>query len=284
MRVLWAVIEDLYIFAKSVLVDSWRAQAPRQQALALPSSRIPSLVESAVHISASQDVQLVGEPVAADALPQKHTIVYCREARVPLRAAPNAAGDTAIATIAYGDMVMVLDATPEWTHIVSGEKEGYVPTTALAHKAAGVYPDFEIGKEYGAREVSTVRLRSFIRDEFSASLSDLPLQAHEYVYYRLMRRGVTIAWPDIRPRTPGSWTHILGTLESTNVSETPVSGAVMECAFEGARAHLAYVEQVFDDGAIKVSEADWPDRGIYNERVLVEAEWRALSPSFITVG
>jgi len=284
MRVLWAVIEDLYIFAKSVLVDSWRTRAPQQQALALPSSRMPALVENAARTILPQGAQMVGAPVGVDALPQKHTIVYCREARVPLRAAPDAAGDTAIATIAYGDMVMVLDASPKWTRIVSGEKEGYVPTETLAHKAAGVYPDFEIGKEYGAREVSTVRLRSFIRDEFSASLSDLPLQAHEYVYYRLVRRGVSIVWPDIRPRTPGSWAKILGTLDSVRVSGEPVSGAVMECAFEGDRAHLAYVEQVFDDGSIKVSEADWLDRGIYNERVLVAAEWRALSPQFIVLG
>lgn len=52
---------------------------------------------------------------------------------------------------------------------------------------------------------------------------------------------------------------------------------------EHKRAHLAYVEKVFPDETIQISEADWPDRGIYNERVLVENEWRALTAVFITI-
>ena len=149
-------------------------------------------------------------------------------------------------------------------------------------RTADVYPSFIIGAENSGREATTVRLRLVIRDEFAAILSQLPLGANEYVYYKLLRRGARIAWPDVRPRTPGSWANILGTLEQVTVGDGATVGSVMEFVLP-EKAHLAYVENVFPDGTIQISEADWPDRGIYNERVLVEEEWRSLGPVFITI-
>jgi surface antigen len=49
------------------------------------------------------------------------------------------------------------------------------------------------------------------------------------------------------------------------------------------KGHVSYVEAVFPDKSIQVSEANWPEDGIYNERVMVEEEWRALAPHFIVV-
>ena len=66
------------------------------------------------------------------------------------------------------------------------------------------------------------------------------------------------------------------------VGDGATVGSVMEFVLP-EKAHLAYVENVFPDGTIQISEADWPDRGIYNERVLVEDEWHALNPTFITI-
>lgn len=309
MQVLFDVVEDLYIFAVSALFPSWRDQKDKRISLYLPASQVISSFREPIEI----DIKRTLEPVVADKTDasieraprpssinevvdqssadasffQKHMIMYCTQPQVALRTAPQNATDTAIATVSYGDMVMVLGMNDTWVHVVVGDRRGYMPTAALAPDAASVYPTFVIGEANEASTTNTIRLRSVIRDEFSASLSQLPLQAHEYVYYRLLRRGARIAWPDIRPRTPGSWAKILGTLENAVVSDEPSVGAVMEYALpeettEGS-AHLAYVEKVFHDCSIQISEADWPDRGAYNERVLVEAEWKAFAPSFITV-
>lgn len=294
MRVFLEVIEDLYFFATTVLFGWVRFGHKMPAQLSLPVAKTSNAndvsgtpvklydtVSSDTRGAWSSDVEGV---MQQGALPQRNTIVYCAHARVPLRTTPDTTQDTAIMMLSYGDMVMVLDAKDEWSYVASDGKKGYVPTSALAHHAAQVYPDFEIGKECGPRDTTTVRLRSYIHDEFSANLAGLVLQAHEYVYYKLMRRGIKITWPEIRPRTPGSWAHIFTTVPVAAVGKTPTTGAVMECTYHDGRSHLAYVEQVFPDGSIKISEADWPNRGIYNERMLVAAEWRALSPAFITFG
>jgi surface antigen len=45
--------------------------------------------------------------------------------------------------------------------------------------------------------------------------------------------------------------------------------------------YLAYVEAVFPDDVITISEANFPDAGIYNERSLTKEEWKDLRPIFI---
>ena len=283
MRILLAVIEDLYTFAVGTLLG-WRPAGITEPRL-LPSSRI------GVPISAEEDVALATavrgtKPVEVLAEPRllvERTVAYCAQEGVVMRETPEPES-TPVGRLSYGEMVMVLETGMERTKVATNGTKGYVPTALLARSAAEVYPDFEIGKEYGPHAAATVRLRTFIKDEFAATLAALPLSSHEYAYYRLLRRGARIAWPDIRPRTPGSWAAILATAERVIVSHEPQPGAVMEYLLAEARGHLAYVEEVFADGSIKISEADWPDRGIYNERVLVEGEWKALQPSFIVVG
>lgn len=301
MQVLLAVVEDLYTFAVSMLFPSWASRRGGDVRLYLPASRVVSTgrerLDVDVYHEHEAESSLEREAVLTasrgeSALSPKHAVMYCTRAQVPLRAMPDNATDTAIAMIAYGDMVMVLEADETWSYVAVGEKRGYVPTQMLVAEAAGVYPAFVIGAENNARDANTIRLRSVIRDEFSASLTQLPLQAHEYVYYKLLRRGTRIAWPDIRPRTSGSWAQILSHVEGVTIGERPTVGAVMEFSLpEGrekgkteAKAHLAYVEKVMPDQTIRISEADWPASGIYNERVLVKDEWRTFNPSFIAIG
>ncbi|MBI4086716.1 hypothetical protein HY416_01905 [Candidatus Kaiserbacteria bacterium] len=291
MNILLAVVEDLYTFAVSVLFRRQGQVGNSNDTLYLPPSRVVSAVRETTDIDSYRHTSPVpmAEPVPVApatapsmAAPQKHTLVYCAKSRVPLRTTPDGASDTTIAMIPYGEMLMLLAADDAYAHVALGDKRGYVPSTAIVQKAADVYPTFMIGEENGAHDINTVRLRSVIDDEFSAGLTQLPLGAHEYVYYRLLRRGVHLAWPDIRPRTPGAWAKILSTVSSAKIGDEPSVGSVMEFVLSDEKAHLAYVDKVFND-SIQISEADWPSHGIYNERVLVEAEWKALAPSFIAV-
>ena len=318
MRILLAVVEDLYTFAVSMIFPSRGDYTQAQRQLSSPAPRTISPFRTVVDMDVyhgagdSNDGAFLSEEeydffaeeeVPTDVsdvydgvlsvespLPQKHTIVYCAHAQVPLRTTPDSATDTAIGMVSYGDMLMVLGTDAGYTYVAVGNKRGYVPTSTVAQEAASVYPTFVIGVENGPNASNTVRLRLVIRDEFSTRLAQLPLQAHEYVYYKLLRRGASFVWPDVRPRTPGTWTRILSLLEGVTASAIPTAGAVMEYVFsegdadEHKKAHLAYVEKVFPDQSIQISEADFPDRGIYNERILTESQWRECAPSFITIG
>jgi surface antigen len=68
-----------------------------------------------------------------------------------------------------------------------------------------------------------------------------------------------------------------------SIGVVPKVGSVIEYTFPDEIGHLAYVEAVFPDESIVLSEANYPDRGIYNERTLGKEEWTALNPVFIQV-
>ncbi len=298
MQLLLAVVEDLYTFAVSLLFSRRGEDIDTQLRLSLPASRVVSAFREPVEIDVPPPLSVMVEEslfaeesdaashewaVMEEVLPQKHTLVYCAQSQVPLRTMPDGTADTVIADVWYGDMLMLLEAGPEWSHVGVGNKKGYVPTDTIVQKAADVYPTFLPGEANGAQDENTTRLRLVIRDEFSTRLSQLPLQAHEYVYYKLLRRGTHIDWPDTRPRTPGCWARILSVLPAVSLSDVPSTGAIMEYMSEEGEAHLSYVEKVFSDHTIQLSDVGWPDRGIYNERVMEENEWRALTLVFIVI-
>ena len=60
--------------------------------------------------------------------------------------------------------------------------------------------------------------------------------------------------------------------------EVPRAGCAMSFRerLKGAAhetGHIAFVEKVWPDGSIYISEANWPGLGKYNERKLAKAVW-----------
>ena len=245
MQILLAVVEDLYTFAVSMMFPSRGGYTKVERQLSAPISKAVSPFRAPVGIDVYQEfvddeisddpedidiyenatgteeyisqdtdyVPIVDEATFAISfdeavLPQKHTVVYCTQANVLLRTTPDSTADTAIGSVGYGDMVMILEAGAEYSYVAIGNKRGYVSTSALAQEGARVFPLFAVGVENGATASNTVRVRHVICDEFGAGFTQLALQSHEYVYYKLLRRGTHVLWPDIRPRTAGSWARI----------------------------------------------------------------------------
>ncbi|MCR4286353.1 MAG: hypothetical protein NUW00_05660, partial [Candidatus Kaiserbacteria bacterium] len=68
-----------------------------------------------------------------------------------------------------------------------------------------------------------------------------------------------------------------------HVGVVPKMGSIMEYISDADTGHLAFVEAVFPDDTISVSEVNFPDSGIYNERELSKDEWKELKPVFIAV-
>ncbi len=212
-----------------------------------------------------------------------HTIAYTNIAETPLFLMPTKEFDTVVQTIPYGSMVLILEERGRFSRVSYGSGEGWIARDALADRAAHVYPQFTIGEEQAYNNANTIRLRSFIKDEFRGGEVECSLQAGEYVLYKLMRHGSAIPWGSERPRIPGRWHQMLKGASEVRISTEPAQGSVMECILKDDIGHLAFVEAVFPDESITISEVNYPDRGIYNERTLTREGWQTLGAVFIKV-
>lgn len=246
--------------------------APRPERLAIPA---PKEESEAPLPHAHLDAGLTKTTIA----PQKNTVVYVATSDAPLRLSPVSGTDNVIARMPYGAMLVAMETTGDWVHVFYRGIEGYVELRDLAEKAAHVYPKFIIGEANHADDPNTERVRAVIGDEFSYGEGSLPLQAEEYALYKLMRNGVDVEWGTVRPRKAGSWASVAGGKVERTLEPAPRS--LVEWTMHDGTGHIAFVESVLPDGTITISETNWPEEGVYNERVLVREEWMALAPTFI---
>lgn len=211
-------------------------------------------------------------------------VMYAGTARVPVYRNPAEEFDAQVGTIPFGAMVITGESEGRFTRVVWKEISGWALRDDLADRAADIYPQFTPGEENLIDDVNTCRVRAMIGDEFGLGRSEFPLQAGEYVLYRLKKRGLSIPWPPVRPRMPGRWSEILKGVEGIHIGIVPKVGAIMEYRMPGTEiGHVTYVEAVFPDGTISVTEVNNPDSGIYAERNITEQEWKELRPVFIEV-
>ncbi len=213
---------------------------------------------------------------------QKNTVMYAQGIRVPVYANPTIEFDAQIGEIPFGEMIIVLEPRGRFYRIAWNTLEGWVLRDDVADRAIRVYPQFVVGEENSIDHPNTAHVRAILSDVFGLSKSEFPLQSGEYVLYRLWRKGIHVIWPATRPRVPGSWHRILKGSPQVHIGVIPKVGAVMEYLLSPDVGHLAFVDAIFPDGTITISEAHFPDAGIYNERVLMREEWKDLHPLFLT--
>jgi hypothetical protein len=297
MPVIYAVIDDVYnatvggvirIFLGGFHVETREDHllGGHEEERGQPQTvvQIPPLeVESGIEPVVPQTFKPIGTVIDDRALTQdlSHTIAYVGSAKTPLFGSATKDFDTVVTSLSYGTMVMVLEEKGRFSRVAQDGMTGWVLREDLADRAAYVYPEFVVGEENTSQDPNTLRLRACIHDEFHGGETEVPLQAGEYVLYRLIRKGQTVNWPRVRPRTPGRWHTILRGVPGVYIGIVPKTGSVMECTLENDIGHLAYVEAVFPDERITISEVNNPDNGIYQERTLTKAEWQLLNPVFI---
>lgn len=296
MQVFIMVIDDLYSFALQAFLAPFRLFYREYQHTL---EDIPVMESENIELVSDEHVGVVEEePISSfkkieevikthessvSIGGEKNTVMYAGGADIPVYKNPTKEFDAVIATLGYGDMVMVLEQKGRWAHIVYKELNGWALREDLVDRAAHVYPRFVIGEPNNEDDPNAVRVRAIIGDTFGGGKGELPLQAGEYILYRLYRKGLHIEWPDIRPRTPGAWHTILKGKGGVHSGVTPKTGAIMEYMITEDLGHVAFVEAVFPDETINISEANYPDSGIYNERILTRNEWLELKPIFIQV-
>lgn len=210
-------------------------------------------------------------------------VMYVESRNVPLYMNPTIEFDSAIACIPFGSLVIAGKPKGRFYPVMWGEKSGWVLRNDLVDRAIHIYPVFTVGQENGVDTQNTIQVRALIGDPFSLSRSEFHLQAGEYVLYRLWRRGKKILWPKIYSRVPGNWHKILKGIQGVHIRMTPKVGSLMEYINEEEIGYIAYVDAVFPDETISISEVNNPDLGIYTERTLTKDAWKEFRPVFIEV-
>ncbi len=276
MQLIFAVAKDLVDFVVDFTEHFFHPANKITTVSALPPPKTYTQITAGLSTTNDDDLRTHKE-VSERKKIQKNTVMYTSSIATPLRSAAGAYGDTVYTVLPYGSMVMVLQDQDLWAEVASGSYRGWVYVDDLEDRAAHVYPSFVIGAPNDADDPTTIRVRAIINDEFGAGEAGMPLQSEEYVLYRLIRRGVTVKWPPVRPRKPGMWSDILATVPTVRKIATPAVGTVIEFTdrvdVPEEMGHLGYVEAVFPDGTLSISEANWPEAGMYNERILTKAEW-----------
>ena len=211
----------------------------------------------------------------------KNMIIYTSGVDVPIYTNPTIEFDTLLGKIPYGDMLMMVDVRGRFYYVVWNTVKGWVLKEDCVERAAEVYPEFILGDENLFDSKNTLQVRAILNDIFGVGQSEFPMQSGEYAMYKLWKRGINVSWPETRPRVPGLWHKILRGTPNIHIGVMPEEGSIIEYVFDDGNGHLAYVDSVLPDETISISEVNYPDSGIYNERLLTKEEWIELKPVFI---
>lgn len=292
VKAFWLVLVDLYHFVlgrESVVLRSQplriasTAPAPSFTIAPVTSTRqLLHTVPSPVLLP-----PVVVEPVASSFdSSTEHFLTgvhYVAEVRTPLLRSPYQEFDGVLGLLRYGSTVTVESYSGRYARVLSKVGAGWVPKDALAIDRTDVFPVFVAGEQYAADHVATHQIRLHINDAFNAAELVLPLQAVEYITYRLLCDNRTIAWPAERPRIPGKWQSILKGQSGIHIGIQPLSDSIMEYFNDDGEGVLAYVERVTPDNNIVCTTVGQTEAGVYDSLLLTEAAWRELRPVFIEI-
>ncbi len=202
---------------------------------------------------------------------------------VPLLAMPYEQFDGVLARLAFGQAVTLRAYDGRYAQVLSRGLVGYIEKSALRVDVHLVAPELKVGTIYGPIDTDTGAIRRLIRDEFSAGVLALPLQAGEYILYRLGRDQVSITWPTTRPRVPGHWHTILRGVHGIHAGVVAKTDTIMEWHAEDGDGRLAYVEAVLPDQTLRLSGVGIAVAGEYSVLTVPVGVWREWRPVFITI-
>lgn len=272
MRVLLAVLEDLWLFAAHAVSDLFITAPDLVQH---PSSAPLSLFGS-VH---------TGVPALPSGNPalQPSTSYFIGEQDIAVYDKPVVAFDTMLSRIGYGQLVHVDAFQGRWAHMRMDDIHGWILKDVLREQARDVQPLFIEGVAYDAHNEETRKLRKTISDEYLGEECGAMLQDCEYVTYMLYKKGLSIPWGIERPRIAGTWQRYLAGKRGVHVSIVPKSDSVMEYISEDGVGHLRYVSSVFPDDSVRLKGVGVIDEGVYDEVMMTQEEYKELRPVFIEI-
>ena len=293
MQVVRDVTVDLWNFLRTEVGARPQSQSESLSPPVVPSPAgyarelltVADLVESPVEPVAVPNNLPVATAAAEVPATQPHAAVhgqmYVAYPDTPCHLRPAMVRDTLIGMLAYGDAVQVLSQRDDWVRISASAVEGWVERFALTPHLDDIFPTFAVGEEYDAEHPETIKLRTYINDEFGSRLVRAPLLNSEYVWYQLCRANAAFSWPPIRPRTPGRWREILRTEPTVHAGTVPLTGGVMEYTDAAGIGHVYMVDAVTPEESVHVSGFTGADDGVFVRPTFSAAEVAALNASFL---
>lgn len=285
MQVLKSVVLDLWQFVVTELgFRVSESSTPVQPVAPVSATASPLLLPGSdvalETASTAESVPGATTPAVAAAVSLDRQ-AYVRYPETPCYLRPGQALDTMIGTLPYGAAVTVVSRREGWLQIRNEAVEGWVEAVMLTPDEAAVFPSFVIEEQYDVDHPETLKLRTYINDEFGGGIARTALLSCEYVWYQLLRAGRDFSWPLSRPRTAGRWAEILQGAPTAHVGSVPLTGGVMEYLDEANQAQLFYVTAVRPDEAVVVSGILPTPAGTYSEQTVSRAEWHAFGARFI---
>jgi len=179
----------------------------------------------------------------------------------------------------YGTPLEIVGISDEWTQVKTDQGKGWIQNSHYAPSLM-VLPQFKQHEMYDAAHLLTAKVRVCLHDLFGLQQSNWVLTSEEYVMYCCWLRNIRIEWGDVIGRHAGSWqTHLKGII-NVHISVNPSTSAIMEYTLGGA-GYLAYVHAVLPDNTLHLSGVGLLQSGRYSEVSLEESDWRELRPVFI---
>lgn len=282
MQVLLAVIVDLYHFLLGLFVRKQpEVIAPAPLTLPLVNEpRLLSPLHPATTVLPTPQAELVDAPQTAVPFQRSGVTVIALNATT-LHHDPTEAFDNVVATLSYATPVSEIRRSGRWLYVETHGKTGWVLADAVADEK-DVLPQFSLGHAYEATHGETIKLRTYIGDQFQGARAGVPLTGVEYVTYRLLRAGREIIWPQAYNRLPGTWQRKLRGLRGVHIDVMPHTGSVMEYIIDDV-GYVAYVERVAPDLKIVVTGIGLTNESQYTEQTMDHGVWRELRPVFIQV-
>ena len=215
-----------------------------------------------------------------------------------VRSSPEVVESNEVGRLKFGQEVTVVEENGKWLKIFGpSDIQGWVSSYYLTEYIPAQAPPIEVKPSLTATEAelpvvfrkgvpnladdpNVLHLRAIINDEFGGGKNRWELQCTEYAQYRVKQLGIDIRWPVKFGRHGGKWASIFEQRGLYKVLDYPKTGCAM--SFTGGfkslammeTGHVAFVEEVFADGSVRITEANWPPPGKFNERIIPLQEWQ----------
>ncbi len=185
-----------------------------------------------------------------------------------------------------GQELVVVDGP--WFRVMKDEQEGWVRADYLSEivpissSITAQQNELILGQPNLAASDVIKKIRETIKDTLNGAKNGYSLQCTEYVTYRVKTKlGIDIQWPVSSGRNGGVWWKIFQDARVYKILSEPKVNCAM-CFTTGISkdqavndvGHVAFVEEALPDGTIKISEANWPNEGKYNERTITKDKWQ----------
>ena len=277
MRIVLAVIDDLFQFARTALfgIDTI---SRTQEYIPLPSTFQPALSPSIFEINTTSPSTAIAPNT--ESFSSVSGVYFIGSEKVALHTDPVLAFDVAFDVLTYGDQVHVVKLGGRWAYVRTEKGEGWIFKDVLREQVRDVFPFFEEGKVYDATNSETKKARMTISDMFGGEVAELILTDAEYAMYKLKRKQRSFPWDNERPRTPGTWQKKLRGKPGVHIGIAPKTDSIMEYVVDDV-GHVAYVDSVFPDETIKLSAVGLTQEGVYTDTMLQKDQWKELRPVFI---